>query len=76
MTWHAKNLGDAMLADSELKQIKQSASGTCSLFVRYVAKHSLHCEVVVYFPPNAEGMAKKYLAIPCLKPDGDGLTTL
>lgn len=76
MTWHAKNFGDAMLAEGELKQIKQSASGTCSLFVRYVAKHSLHCEVVVYFPPDAKKLAKKYLAIPCVKPDENDLTAL
>ena len=74
MNWYFKNLGDAMFADAELAQIKQSVLGKHALFVRYAARHGLHCEVIVYFPPEAQSVAKKHLATPCLKPDENDLT--
>ncbi|MGO2073873.1 hypothetical protein ACT3S9_15240 [Pseudoalteromonas sp. AOP31-A2-14] len=76
MTWYTKNLGDAMFADAELTQIKQSALGEHSLFVRYVAEYGLHCEVIVYFPPAAQCIAKKHSALACTKPRLTDLTLL
>lgn len=64
-----------MLASSELDKIKHNA-GKLPLFVRYVASHGLHCEVIVYFPPEAKSVAKHYLATPCLMPDESALTPL
>lgn len=74
--WHYKNLGDAMLAGSQLEQIKQSADDNMSLLVRYVTKNDLYCEVIVYFPPTAKKLAKQYLASPCLAPKQQDLTAL
>ena len=74
--WHYKNLGDAMLAGSQLEQIKQSADDNMSLLVRYVTKHGLYCEVIVYFPSEAKKLAKQCLASPCLAPDQQDLTAL
>jgi len=75
--WHCKNLGDAMLLGNELDKIKQQAKAAYApLFVRYVAKHGLHCEVIVYFPPVASELAKQCLASPCLAPDQQDLTAL
>lgn len=65
-----------MFADAELVQIKQSALKEHSLFVRYEAKHGLHCEVIVYFPPELKNVAKQHLATPCTTPDKQGLTKL
>lgn len=65
-----------MLAGSQLEQIKQSADGTVPLFVRYVTKHGLYCEVIVYFPPQAKKLAKQWLASPCLAPKQQDLAAL
>ncbi|MGO2371679.1 MAG: hypothetical protein ACTH5C_04870 [Pseudoalteromonas prydzensis] len=74
--WHYKNLGDAMLAGPELNQIKHSAGANLRLFVRYITKYGLHCEVIVYFPPEAKSVAKQCLATPCVAPNESDLTTL
>ena len=74
--WHYKNLGDAMLAAPELEKIKQDIGENMPLFVRYITQHSLHCEVIVYFPPEAKKLAKQCLASPCLAPDQQDLTAL
>ncbi|NMM40678.1 hypothetical protein [Pseudoalteromonas arctica] len=76
MSWYSKNLGDAMFADAELNKIKQNNVVKTPLFVRYVAQYGLHCEVIVYFPPEAKSVAKQCLATPCLMPDERDLTTL
>jgi hypothetical protein len=36
----------------------------------------LHCEVIVYFPPEAKSVAKQCLATPCVAPNESDLTTL
>ncbi|MBE0376938.1 hypothetical protein [Pseudoalteromonas prydzensis] len=74
--WHYKNLGDAMLAGPELNQIKHSAGANLRLFVRYITKYGLYCEVIVYFPPEAKSVAKQCLATPCVAPNESDLTTL
>jgi hypothetical protein len=46
-----------------------------ALFIRHQAEGRLHCEVEVYFPPAAAGVARAVDAMPCRRPaiDGRGL---
>lgn len=85
-TWFTKNLGDAMLAYAELKQIEQLFTATISgkmhppdeaaVFFRHESEGRLHCEVQVYFSPTAADVAAAVCARPCSKPSSDGLDLL
>ncbi len=75
-------LGDAILAESELRRIGEEflridslAPGARSptVFVRYNTVASLHCHVTVYFRPEAEDLARQVGAEPCATPMSDGL---
>lgn len=82
-TWFVKNLGDAMLAGAGLHEIEQLvqehyshlATATLpSIFTRHEAEGRLHCELKVYFSPEAADLARQVKALPCAVPSKDGLT--
>ncbi|MDD2467069.1 MAG: hypothetical protein PHI97_24000 [Desulfobulbus sp.] len=85
-TWFTKNLGDAMLAYAELKQIEQLFTATmrgktkppddAAVFFRHESEGGLHCEVKVYLSPSAADVAAAVCAHPCSKPSSDGLDLL
>ena len=83
--WFTKNLGDAMLAGEALDQIEVmflSEYGEANIpkkagvFFRHDSEGRLHCEVKVYFTPEAEILAKKLNAEPCKEPSRNGLSLL
>jgi hypothetical protein len=74
--WHYKNLGDAMLADAELANIKQLAVADAPLYVKYCATQGLHCEVLLYFSPHYIALAKQLAATGCKAPNLNELTIL
>lgn len=83
--WFCKNLGDALLAESTLDQIKalynQAYPDTTppddlAIFVRHESEGRLHCEVMVYFSPAAVDIARAVDAVCCNPPVPDDLGLL
>jgi hypothetical protein len=83
--WFTKNLGDAMLAEESLEQIKTlflsayeraGNANEMALFFRHESEGRLHCEVKIYFPPASALVAEAVDATPCSKPSPDGLGLL
>ncbi len=76
-TWFSKNLGDAMLAGIYLDDLadsfqqeftKSHGPKEMALFTRHESEGRLHCEVVAYFSPASELIAKQLGAMPCAIP--------
>lgn len=75
--WYTLNLGDALLATQALERIRQmfqaeseqrSATRDMALFMRHESEGRLHCEVILYFPPNIAALAHKLGASTCAAP--------
>lgn len=83
--WHVINLGDAMVAASDLADLRDRFDRTCrgygcpsgmALYVQHVSDGRLHCEVLVYFTPAAFTVAREFGAKPCAPPVMDSLGLL
>ncbi len=83
--WFVCNLGDAMLAQDALAEIRRrfdefclhaSRQGDMGLYIRHVSEGRLHCEVLVYFSPGAAAVARECGAHPCAPPQREGLDLL
>lgn len=84
-TWYIKELGDGMMASMPSDEIEAAfqrsfeAAGRPSdmaVFTRYESEGRLHCEVIAYFSPAAQELAKAFEAHPCEKPVRSGLGLL
>lgn len=84
-SWFVCNLGDAMLAQDALADIRRRIDAACSeatrpgdaaAYIRHVSEGRLHCEVLVYFSPGAAAVARECGALPCAPPARDGLDLL
>jgi hypothetical protein len=84
-SWHTKELGDGIMADGPAEEIKaaflrsfQAAGGPLEMavFTRLESEGRLHCEVVAYFSPAAQEVAKAFEAEPCPRPAREGLGLL
>lgn len=83
MSWYRLELGDALLADAELAEIRQRCrtafecadrpSGW-SVYLAHVSGN-LHCRAQVYFSPAAGDLARRLGAQPCNTPP-EGLCLL
>ncbi len=80
--WYIKNLGDAMLAGNSLELLRQqfdlayadtNAKDLMALFVRHESAGDLHCELMVYFTPEAAVVARTVNARACPCPSPAGL---
>lgn len=76
--WHVLNLGDALLAEPELAELRERFEQTrhrhaipddTTLHIRHVSDGRLHCEVRIYFPPAAAALAEEFGAEPCEPPE-------
>ena len=85
MTWYSKNIGDALLAYNDLENIaavcvpayqKAGCPDDMAVFYRHESEGRLHCEVMVYFSPAADDIAKVLGASPCEQPGKYGLGLL
>jgi len=83
-TWFRKELGDAVMAAPALETLKEqhaamygnAATDAPQVYVRYDASGGLHCEVTVYFSPDAESLAKLFHAEPCAAPSMIGTSLI
>jgi hypothetical protein len=76
-TWFSKQLGDGILAYAPKDQIQEmfpalfAAAGRpadMAVFTRHELEGRLQCEVVAYFSPGAEALARQLDAQACEKP--------
>jgi hypothetical protein len=83
--WHSINLGDGIIAVAPTAEIEElflrsfNAAGRPSdmaVFTRLESEGRLHCEVIAYFAPAAEEVAKAVNAQRCHKPTREGLGLL
>jgi hypothetical protein len=81
--WFCKNLGDALLADQSLVQIRQQfvslyqhakPSTRRAVFMRHETAGHLYCQVVLYFSPETSELAKAVDAEPCSMPAHEDLS--
>ncbi|HXQ35121.1 MAG TPA: hypothetical protein VN843_13990 [Anaerolineales bacterium] len=84
-SWYSIGLGDGIIAATPSAEIDESflqsfnAAGRPSdmaVFTRPESEGRLHCEVIVYFSPAAQDVAKAFEAQPCAKPARTGLGLL
>lgn len=83
--WYTKDLGDGMMASMPERQIEEAflplfeSTGKphdMAIFTRHESEGRLHCEVVAYFSPATEEVARAFDARPCEKPLRAGLGLL
>ena len=83
--WYCISLGDGMIASLPSAEIQEaflqafSAAGNppeMAVFTRPESEGRLHCEVIAYFSPAAQEVAKAFDAEPCQKPVRAGLGLL
>lgn len=83
--WYSLNLGDALLAGIELERIERAFNDThggdgaavqAAVFLRHASEGQLHCDVIVYFTPDAADLARRMNARPCAAPAAAGLGLL
>lgn len=84
-TWHALDLGDAMMASEPMEQIRQAfdefvsqkgISPEDAIFTRNDSEGRLHCQVTAFFSPATYHIAEMFDAEPCEKPNRDNLDLL
>lgn len=84
-SWYSVSLGDGMMAGTpaaeieELFQRRFSAAGApldMAVFTRPESEDRLYCEVIAYFSPAAEEVARAFDARPCERPVRTGLGLL
>jgi hypothetical protein len=75
--WYSVSLGDGMMAVTPSAEIEKlflqsfTAAGSppdMAVFTRYDSEGRLHCEVMVYFSPATQDVARAFNAQPCDKP--------
>lgn len=77
--WFMANLGDAMLAGDELDRVCAlfgqlgDRNATTAVLMRHENHGGLHCELMLYFPPELADLAACVGATPCGRPDSSGL---
>jgi len=83
--WYMLNLGDPLLAEAALQQIKQHFQSEFSksprredmaIFFRHESEGRLHCELKLYFTPAAGAVANRLHASTCAQPAADDLGLL
>ena len=85
MAWYSLNCGDPALCGSKVQEILlifERISSACELppgaavFARHESNGDLHCELILYFTPEAITVARAVEAIACNKPVSRGLAKL
>jgi len=83
--WYCLSLGDGMMAPMPTAEIEEAflqvfgdvgSPPEMAVFTRPESEGRLHCEVIAYFSPAAQGIAEAFDAEPCEKPARAGLGLL
>ena len=83
--WYSLGLGDGIMAPVASAEIEAAfqrifiASGMpadMAIFTHSESEGRLHCEVIAYFSPAAQAVAREFNAHPCSPPTRVGLTLL
>jgi hypothetical protein len=83
--WYSVSLGDGMMAPTAYAEIENrflqafhtaGRPSEMAVFTRSESEGRLHCEVIAYFSPAAQEIAKAFDAEPCEKPSRAGLGLL
>jgi len=83
--WYYLSLGDGMMAALPSAQIEETflrsfteagSPPDMAVFTRPESEGRLHCEVIAYFSPAAQDVAKTFHAQPCARPERTGLGLL
>jgi hypothetical protein len=83
--WFCISLGDGMMSPMPSAEIEETfrkafadagSPPDMAVFTRPESEGRLHCEVIAYFSPAAQEVAKKFDAEPCEKPARTGLGLL
>jgi hypothetical protein len=83
--WYFVSLGDGMTSGAVSAEIEEAFAPlfaaarrppAMAVFTRPESEHRLHCEVIAYFSPAAEPVAKTFDAEPCEQPAQAGLGLL
>jgi hypothetical protein len=84
-TWLTTGLGDGITAAMPSDEIREAflrmfhAAGKpldMAVFTRLESEGRLHCEVIAYFSPSTQKLARDFHAQPCEKPIRTGLGLL
>ena len=84
-TWYSLSLGDGMTAGTAAAEIEEAfarllaagpRSQEAAVFTRPESEGRLHCEVIAYFSPATQDVAKSFEGEPCAKPARAGLALL
>ena len=84
-SWYSIDLGDGITAAIPSAEIEKSflplfdavgKPNDMAVFTRLESEGRLHCEVIAYFSPAAQEVAKAFDAKPCEKPARVGLGLL
>ncbi len=84
-TWYARNLGDPTLIDATLDEVhayfhavhvQTGEPSEMAVFTRLESEGRLHCEMIAYFSPAAQEVARAFEAEPCMRPARRGLGLL
>ena len=82
-TWYILSLGDGMTSGALAAEIEAAfgrrftpPAPSAAVFTRPESEGRLHCEVIAYFSPAVEDLAKKFDASPCARPARPGLALL
>ncbi|OEF23280.1 hypothetical protein [Vibrio rumoiensis] len=79
--WYRKNLGDALFASPEIERIKHLClesddKSKMSVYYRHESGGQLHCDFILYFPPECRNFALSIDAVSCEQPDRHDLALL
>ena len=84
-TWYSLSLGDGMTSGMLSTEIENEFARrfaeagvpqAMAVFTRPESEGRLHCEVIAYFSPAAQDLAKAFDAEPCEPPNRAGLSLL
>lgn len=84
-SWYSIGLGDGIIAATPSAEIEElflqsfHAAGRPSdmaVFTRLESEGRLHCEVIAYFSPATQKVARAFDAQPCERPERTGLGLL
>ncbi|MCB1688659.1 MAG: hypothetical protein KDI33_09250 [Halioglobus sp.] len=85
MPWHYLNCGDPTLCDATVQSLLTTYNSMvrdeqlppdAAIYSRHESRGDLHCELILYFNPDATAVARVAGAMACNEPLPDGLSPM